>query len=140
MPTKSLDLCKKKILKNICKLKNISNNKNIFISRGDHELNRRNLINEKKVINLISKKYKNLKVFRPGKNDIYDNISNVINSKNIFSLMGTQLYFNSLFSKKTKKIFEIVGENYRGFTVGELVAKYLKCEYVRLSSKNYTPG
>ena len=54
--------------------------------------------------------------------------------------MGTQLYFNSLFSKKTKKIFEIVGENYRGFTVGELVAKYLKCEYVRLSSKNYTPG
>ncbi len=140
LPIKSLDLCKKKILKNICKLKNISNNKNIFISRGDHELNRRNLINEKKVINLISKKYKNLKVFRPGKNDIYDNISNVINSKNIFSLMGTQLYFNSLFSKKTKKIFEIVGENYRGFTVGELVAKYLKCEYVRLSSKNYTPG
>lgn len=140
LPTKSLDLCKKKILKNICKLQNIGNDKNIFISRGDDELNRRNLINEKKVINVISKKYKNLKVFKPGKNDIYDNISNVINSKNIFSLMGTQLYFNSLFSNKTKKIFEIVGENYRGFTVGELVAKYLKCEYVRLDSKNFTPG
>ncbi len=48
LPTRSLDLCKKKILKNICKLQNISNDKNIFISRGDDELNRRNLINEKK--------------------------------------------------------------------------------------------
>ena len=140
LPIKSLDLCKKKILKNITKLSNNSDAKNVFISRGDAELNRRNLINEKKVINVISKKYKNLKVFRPGRSDIYDNISNVINSKNIFSLMGTQLYFNSLFSNKPKKIFEIVGENYRGFTVGELVAKYLKCEYVRLESNNYYPG
>ena len=54
--------------------------------------------------------------------------------------MGTQLYFNSLFSKKPKKIFEIVGENYRGFTVGELVAKYLKCKYIRLDSHNSSSG
>tara|TARA_A100000164_G_scaffold274830_1_gene246807 strand:+ start:583 stop:1749 length:1167 start_codon:yes stop_codon:yes gene_type:complete len=140
LPFKSLDLCKKKILKKISNFKTDSYAKNVFISRGDDELNRRNLVNEKKVINLISKKYQDLKIFKPGKNDIYNNISNIFNSKNIFSLMGTQLYFNSLFSKRPKKIFEIVGENYRGFTVGELVAKYLKCEYVRLESNNCSPG
>lgn len=140
LPVKSLDLCKNKILKSINQKRNKNNFSNVFISRGDNELNRRNLINEKKVIKTISKKFKNLKVFKPGLNDVNENISKMINSKNIFSLMGTQLYFNSLFSKKPKKIFEIVGENYRGFTVGELLARYLKCKYIKIDSRNNTKG
>jgi hypothetical protein len=54
--------------------------------------------------------------------------------------MGTQLYFNALFCKNPKRIFEIVGENYHGFTVGELVSKFLKCKYIRLNSKNFKQG
>ena len=140
LPTHSLELCKKVITKSISRSKKINLFKNIFISRGDNELNRRNLINEKEVLSVVKKKYKNLHVYKPGKEDIYNNISKIINSKNIFSLMGTQLYFNALFCKNPKRIFEIVSEDYPGFTVGELVAKFLRCKYIRLESKNFDNG
>ena len=140
LPISSMELCKKAIIKSISEVEEVSSFKNIFISRGDNELNRRNLVNEKAALSIIMRKYSNLHVYKPGKEDIHNNISKIINSKNIFSLMGTQLYFNVLFCKNPKRIFEIVGENYHGFTVGELVSKFLKCKYIRLNSKNFKQG
>lgn len=115
-------------------------NKAIFLSRGDKILNRRNLINEKDVISALNSKFSNLGFNRPGFGNLKENISKMINAEYAISLQGTQLYFNCLFMKNPKIIWEIVGNNYYGLTVGELAANFLDCNFIRSSSKNAEPG
>ena len=62
------------------------------------------------------------------------------NTKNIFSMTGTQLVLNSLFSNNPKNITELTPSNYYGLTTGELVARYKKANYLKSDTKGKKPG
>ena len=136
--------CLKDSINQIVESNEIRNNQlyieSIFISRGDKSLNRRNLTNEEDVISTLKEKFPNLEIIKPGFASLKDSISKIVNAECAISLQGTQLYFNSLFMKKPKVIWELVGDNYYGLTVGELVANFLNCKFLRLPTKNIEPG
>jgi hypothetical protein len=123
------------------KIKNNQFNiESIFLSRGDKELNRRNLMNEEDTVSTLKKKFPNLEINKPGLVSLKDNISKMVNAKYAISLQGTQLYFNCLFMKKPKIIWELVSDNYYGLTVGELAANFLNCKYMSSPTKSIEPG
>ena len=123
------------------KIKNNQFNiESIFLSRGDKELNRRNLMNEEDTVSTLKKKFPNLEINKPGLGGLKDNISKMVNAKYAISLQGTQLYFNCLFMKKPEIIWELVSDNYYGLTVGELAANFLNCKYMSSPTKSIEPG
>ena len=136
--------CLKDSIKQIVESTEIKNNQfhieSIFLSRGDKSLNRRNLTNEEDVISALKKKLPGLEINKTGFGDLKDNISKMVNAKYAISPQGTQLYFNCLFMKKPKIIWELVSDNYYGLTVGELVANFLNCKFIRSSTKSIEPG
>ena len=142
LPKSSIDKIIKKIKANKKFKSKFYHYKNIYIARGDRDKhrNRRKLVNEKKLINLIKKSFPDLQIVTPGYISIYDAILMMHNSKNIFSMTGTQLVLNSLFSNNPKNIVELTPNNYYGFTTGELVAKYKKTRYFKPETYSKKPG
>ncbi len=140
--TSSIDKLVKKISKEL-NLNNSSYNfKDIYIGRNDTDKyrNRRKILYEKKALNIIKKKYPEIKVIRPGLMSIIESIKFMYNCKNVISPLGTQLVLNCLFSKNLKKMIEMVPELYKGFTTGELIAKFKKSKYKKISTKNVRSG
>ncbi len=135
-----------KIINKIKKHKIIKNKfysyKDVYIARGDRDKhrNRRKLLNENKLIQILKKRIPNLKVITPGYITILDAILMMHNTKNIFSMTGTQLVLNSLFSNNPKNITELTPSNYYGLTTGELVARYKKANYLKSDTKSKKPG
>lgn len=142
LPTKAIE----KTINKIKRHKDIKNNfcdyKNIYIARGDTDKhrNRRKLLNEKKLIFQLKKSYPDLKIIAPGYETICQVILKMHNSKNIFSMTGTQLVLNSLFSNKPNNIIELTPNNYFGLTTGELAAKYKNAKYYKSETKSKKPG
>lgn len=116
------------------------NSESIFLSRGDKSLNRRNLKNEEDVVSALNRKFPSLEINKPGFGGLKDNISKMINAKYAISPQGTQLYFNCLFMKKPKIIWELVNDSYYGLTVGELAANFLNCKYMSSPTKSIESG
>lgn len=136
--------CVKNTIKTIVENSKIKQNKyainSIFLSRGDKMLNRRNITNENDLILTLKKKFSDLEINKPGYGNLKDNISKMINAKYVISPQGTQLYFNCLFMKEPRLIWELVSDNYYGLTVGELAANFLNCEFMSSPTKNIEPG
>ncbi len=92
------------------------------------------------LIYLIQKYFPDLEIVTPGFISIYDAILMMHNSKNIFSMPGTQLVLNSLFSNNPKNIVELTTNNYYGLTTGELVSKYKNTRYFKPKTYSKKPG
>ena len=93
-----------------------------------------------KALNIIRKKYPNIKVIRPGLMSIIESIKFMYNCKNVISPLGTQLVLNCLFSKNLKTMVEMVPELYRGLTTGELIAEFKNTKYKKTFTKNVKSG
>ena len=121
---------------------NAYNYKHIYIGRNDKNKfrNRRSIVNEKKGLEFIKKKYPKIKIIRPGYISIVESIKFMYNCEEVISPLGTQLVLNSLFSKNLKKMAEMVPELYQGFTTGELVANYKNSKYKKLKTQNTKIG
>ena len=88
----------------------------------------------------LNRKFPSLEINKPGFGGLKDNISKMINAKYAISPQGTQLYFNCLFMKKPKIIWELVNDTYYGLTVGELAANFLNCKYMSSPTKSIESG
>lgn len=140
--TTSINNLIKNLVKKLRLNKNAYNFTDIYIGRNDIDRyrNRRKILHERKALEIIRKKYPNLKVIRPGFIPIIESIKYMYNCKNVISPLGTQLVLNSLFAKNLKLMIEMVPELYRGFTTGELVAKFKNSKYKKISTKNIVNG
>ncbi len=105
----------------------------IFIGRQDNDRNRRVLVNETSVLNLLGSIYSSIEVVRPGITRISETVKAVRDARVLIGPTGGNLA-HLIWASNLELFIEIVPVDYPGQTETEELSRILGFKYIRLDS------
>jgi hypothetical protein len=107
----------------------------VFIGRQDNDRNRRVLVNESDVIELLKTTFANLQVVRPGISKIAETVQSIRAAKILIGPTGGSLA-HLIWARNLEAFIEIVPEGYSGDTETKELSKLMKFNYFRINSES----
>jgi hypothetical protein len=122
------------------KMTSLLTHKIIFCSRFDYERDRRKLINEDEIFDLLKKKFNDICYFQPGKNSVEVQFQHFFNAEIFIGQFGANLIANILWAKNLKLIIEFVPYDHFGETETEAIAEMRGSKYYKVKTYSTEPG
>lgn len=105
----------------------------VFIGRQDLDRNRRVLVNENEVIEILNQSFKNIHVIRPGVAKLTETVQAIRNARVLIGPTGGNLA-HLIWAKNLEVFVEIVPEGYYGDTETKELSKLMNFKYLRVQS------
>ena len=106
--------------------------KTIFCSRFDYERDRRKLINEEEIFDLLKNKFTDIFYFQPGKHPVDVQVQYFFNAEIFIGQFGANLIANILWANNLKLIIEFVPYDHFGETETEVIAGMRDAKYFKV--------